>query len=361
MNNNRVYNFSSGPAMLPESVLQQAQAELMNWQGTGISMLELHHRSKEFIELSEKITEDFRELLAIPKNYKILFVPGGGRGQFAMVPLNLLGNKNKADYVITGLWSRIAEAEAERYAKINIVEDAKASNYTSIREASEWLIDPEAAFLHYADNETVDGLEFDYIPDTKGVPLVSDMSSNILTRRFDVSRFAVFYACAQKNMGPAGITVAVVHEDFLDRALAITPSIFNYKKHAESGSMQNTPPCFVWYMLGLVLDWVKEQGGVPEMEKRTARRSQQVYQCIDQSQLYVNPVNPRFRSRNNIVFDLRDTNLNERFINEAAARGLVSIKGHPQRGGMRVGIYNAMPDAGVNALVEFMKDFEKTA
>ncbi len=357
----RVYNFSSGPATLPESVLLQAQAELLNWQGTGVSMLEMHHRSKEFIELAERITDTFRELLNIPKQYKILFVPGGGRGQFAMVPLNLLGHKTKADYVVTGLWSRMAEAEAERYAEINILEDAKESNYTTIRGADEWHIDPDAAFLHYADNETVDGLEFDAIPDSRGVPLVSDMSSNILTREFDVTRFAVFYACAQKNMGPAGITVAVVHEDFLDRALPITPSMFNYKKHAAANSMQNTPPCFVWYVVGLVLDWVKAEGGVAAMEQRAARRSQQLYQFIDHSQLYVNNVNPRFRSRNNMVFDLRDTNLDERFIKEAAARGLISIKGHSQRGGMRVGIYNAMPDAGVNALIEFMRDFEQKA
>ena len=359
MQTDRVYNFSSGPAMLPESVLLQAQAELLNWQGTGVSMLELHHRSKEFIELAEQITENFRQLLQVPKHYKILFMPGGGRSQFSMVPLNLLGNKTKADYVITGLWSRMAAAEAERYAKINILEDAKESNYTRISDPREWRIDNDAAFLHYADNETVDGLEFDSIPDSRGIPLVCDMSSNILTRAVDVSRFAVIYACAQKNMGPAGITVVMVHEDFLDRASPITPSMFNYKKHAESESMQNTPPCFIWYMVGLILDWVKAEGGVSEMEKRALARSQKFYDYLDQSELYLNQVEARFRSRTNIVFDLRDPSLDERFIREAATRGLVSIKGHSNRGGMRVGFYNAMPMAGVDALIEFMRDFER--
>lgn len=356
---NRVYNFSSGPAILPESVLLKAQHELLNWKGTGISMLELHHRSKEFIELAQQITDNFRELVQIPKEYKILFVPGGGRSQFAMVPLNLLGNKHKAAYAVTGLWSRMAKEEAECYASIQVVEDAKDTQYTSITDSKTWSVDPNAAYLHYADNETVDGLEFDQIPDSHGLPLVSDMSSNILSRRFDVSRFALFYACAQKNMGPAGITIVVVHEDFLGRALPFTPSMFDYEKHAKADSMQNTPPCFTWYMVGLVLDWVKERGGIAAMEKQAQRYSQKVYQCIDHSTLYLNSVDPRYRSRMNIVFDLQDPKLNERFIREAAEAGLVSIKGHSKRGGMRVGLYNAMPESGVDSLIEFMKEFER--
>jgi len=343
--------------MMPESVLLKAQAELLNWNGTGISMLELQHRSKDFIELAAKITEDFRALLQIPKEYKILFLQGGARSQFSMVPLNLLGKKSKADYVVTGIWSRMAKEEAEIYAKVNVVEDAKESHYTTIRNPAEWSIDKDAAYLHYADNETVDGLEFDTIPDSRGLALVCDMSSNILSRPFDMSRYALIYAGAQKNMGPAGITLAVVHEDFLGHALPITPSMFDYEKHVKAESMQNTPPCFVWYMVGLMLDWVKAAGGVSEMEKRAKLRSQKLYQYIDSSKLYVNPVNPLYRSRMNIVFDLHDTSLNERFIKESAAAGLLCVKGHVKRGGMRVALYNAMPEAGVDALIDFMKDF----
>ncbi len=353
-----IYNFSAGPAMLPEPVLLKAQQEFLNWNHSGVSMLELPHRSQEFIEHTEQITENFRRLLQIPPHYKILFLPGGGRSQFAMVPLNLLGSKKKVAYAVTGLWSELAQKEAERYAEVQLVEDASASHFTTIKDSSAWSIDPESAYFHYADNETVHGLEFDAIPESHGVPLVSDMSSNILTRPFDMNRFGLIYACAQKNMGAAGITVVVVREDLLGQALSMTPSMFNYQLHAKAASMQNTPPCFSWYILGLVLEWVIAEGGMAEMERRALQRSQKLYEFIDHSQLYLNPIDKRYRSRTNIVFDLKDPSLNERFVAEAKQAGLLYLKGHPVRGGMRVSLYNAMPDAGVESLIRFMHDFE---
>jgi phosphoserine aminotransferase len=355
----RVYNFSPGPATLPETVLQQVKAELLDWQGLGMSVMEISHHSAEFKQLVQTAEQDLRELLNIPSQYKVLFLQGGGRSQFAMVPLNLLGGKNTADYIDTGIWSNMALKEASRFGEVNIVASSAGDNYRTIPPQATWQSNPDAAYFHYVDNETVNGVEFPATPRINYAPLVADMSSNILSRVIDVNDFGLIYAAAQKNMGPAGITLVIVREDLLGDALPSTPSMFNYTLHANANSLYNTPPTFAWYVTALMFQWLKKQGGVASIAATNARKAKKLYDLIDSSDFYQNTVDPQYRSRMNVVFKLANESLNESFLQAAKAVGIAGLKGHSQVGGMRASIYNAMPEAGVDALVEFMRDFEK--
>ncbi len=351
----RVYNFSAGPAMLPEEVLQQAREELLDWRGSGMSVMEMSHRGKEFMSIAAQAEASLRELMAIPDHYKVLFLQGGASSQFAMVPLNLLGGKGRADYVDTGSWSKKAISEARRYCEVNI---ACATEYRAPSQ-DELQLDPDAAYLHYTPNETIAGVEFPYIPDAGEVPLVADMSSTILSRPLDVSRFGVIYAGAQKNIGPAGLTVVIVREDLLGEPRSGTPTMFSYRIHAENGSMYNTPPTYAWYLAGLVFDWIKRKGGLEAMARINRRKAEKLYAAIDGSDFYHNPVDRGSRSWMNVPFTLADPSLDDTFLAEAKKHGLVTLKGHRSVGGMRASIYNAMPEEGVDALVAFMAAFEK--
>ena len=355
----RVYNFSAGPSTLPESVLICAQAELLEWGKSGMSVMEMSHRGKDYVSIAEKAEADFREILSVPPNYKVLFLSGGATGQFAAIPLNLLAGKAAVNYVNTGVWSGKAISEAKKYAEVKIAASSKENGYKNIPNRSEWKVDPEAAYLHFTSNETINGVEFHNIPDAGGLPLVCDMSSNILSRPVDVSQFGLIYAGAQKNMGQAGIVVVIVRDDLIGHALPITPSIFDYKVQAENDSMLNTPPTYVWYLLGLVLEWVKEQGGLTAMEAHNKAKAAKLYAAIDASTFYANPVELAFRSRMNVPFTLANPELDKTFTSEAKAAGLVSLAGHRSVGGMRASIYNAMLEAGVDALIEFMAEFER--
>ncbi len=355
----RVYNFSAGPSTLPESVLIRAQAEMLEWGKSGMSVMEMSHRGKDYVSIAEKAEADFREILSVPPNYKVLFLSGGATGQFAAIPLNLLAGKAVVNYVNTGVWSGKAISEAKKYAEVKVAASSKENGFKNIPNRSEWKIDPDAAYLHYTSNETINGVEFQNIPDAGGLPLVCDMSSNILSRPVDVSQFGLIYAGAQKNMGPAGIVVVIVRDDLIGHALPITPSIFDYKVQAENDSMLNTPPTYIWYLLGLVLDWVKEQGGLTAMEAHNKAKAAKLYAAIDASAFYANPVELAFRSRMNVPFTLANPELDKTFTAEAKAAGLVSLAGHRSVGGMRASIYNAMPEAGVDALIEFMAEFER--
>lgn len=355
----RVYNFSAGPSTLPEAVLQRAQAEMLDWRGTGMSVMEMSHRGKDFVAIAEKTEADLRELLGIPAHYKVLFPQAGAVGQFAAVPMNLLRGKGKACYVNTGIWSGKAIEEARLYGEVKVVASSKESGFTTVPPRADWAVDPDAAYLHYTSNETINGVEFQDIPDDGGLPLVCDMSSNILSRPVDIEKFGLIYAGAQKNMGPSGIVVTVVREDLIGQALPITPSVFDYKKQAENGSMLNTPPTYNWYLLGLVLEWVKEQGGLTAMEAHNRAKSEKLYAAIDASAFYSNPVDLACRSRMNVPFRLAKPELEKTFAAEAKAAGLVFLEGHRSVGGMRASIYNAMPMAGVDALIAFMGEFER--
>jgi phosphoserine aminotransferase len=355
----RVYNFSAGPSMLPEAVLLRAQAEMLDWNGTGMSVMEMSHRSKEYVSIAEKTEADLRELLAVPENYKVLFLQSGAFGQFAGVPMNLLRGKTKAAYVNTGIWSGKAISEAKLYGEVSIAASAKESGFTTIPPRSEWKVDPEAAYLHYTSNETINGVEFPDIPDDGGLPLVCDMSSNILSRPIDVSRFGLIYAGAQKNMGPSGIAVVIVREDLIGQTVKGTPSVFDYKQLADNGSMLNTPATYNWYLLGLTLQWVKEQGGLEAMDKHNQIKADKLYAAIDASPFYSNPVDVAYRSRMNVPFRLIKPELEKTFSSEAKAAGLTTLDGHRSVGGMRASIYNAMPVAGVDALIAFMAEFER--
>lgn len=355
----RPVNFSAGPAALPEAVLERARVEMLDWRGSGMSVMEMSHRSKEFMTIASQAEADLRELLNIPDAYKVLFLQGGATSQFAMVPLNLLRGKNQADYLNTGMWSKKAIAEAKRYCQVNIAASSEETRFTTITSPDTWQCDPQAAYLHYTPNETIGGVEFHSIPQTEDVPLVADMSSTILSRPLDVSKFALIYAGAQKNIGPAGLTVVIVREDLLGEALPSTPTMFDYKIHADSGSMYNTPPTYAWYLAGLVFQWLKEQGGLEAMGKRNQRKAEMLYAAIDQSEFYKNPVDPACRSWMNVPFILPDEGLNKPFLEEARAAGLVNLSGHRSVGGMRASIYNAIPEQGVRRLIEFMNDFAK--
>ena len=355
-----IYNFCAGPAMLPVDVMKKAQAEFLNWNDTGCSVMELSHRSTEFMAMAKQAELDLRELMMIPDNYSVLFCHGGGRGQFSAVPLNLLPKGKSADYIVSGSWSKAAAKEAQNFGDINIIDVVEASNQsTSVTSSEKWGLNPEAAYVHYCPNETVDGIEMFNIPTTNGVPLVADMSSTILSHQIDVSKFGLIYAGAQKNIGPSGLTIVIVRNDLLGNAQKATPCIMNYKMLADNDSMYNTPPTYAWYLAGLVFKWLKELGGVSVIEKLNAQKAQLLYKYIDDSHLYQNHIEPDNRSYMNVPFWLKDESLNEAFLAQAAQNGLVALKGHRMVGGMRASIYNAMPLEGIEALVSFMKSFEK--
>tara|TARA_A100001391_G_scaffold97792_1_gene64763 strand:- start:3764 stop:4843 length:1080 start_codon:yes stop_codon:yes gene_type:complete len=354
----RAFNFCAGPAALPEAVLRQAQEELLDFRGTGMSVMEMSHRDQVVVELAQRAEQDLRDLLGISDDYAVLFLHGGASTQFAMVPLNLMGDNGKADYVNTGQWSSKAIKEARRYGDINVAASSEDRNFSYVPPQADWTLSADADYVHYCPNETIGGLEFDFIPEVDK-PLVADMSSTILSRPLDVNRFGLIYAGAQKNIGPAGITLVIVRRDLLGRAGAKVPAMLNYQIHADNDSMYNTPPTFAWYLAGLVFQWLKEQGGLTAMATINERKATQLYDFIDASDFYSNPVEKANRSWMNVPFVLADSDLDKVFLAEAGAAGLHNLKGHRSVGGMRASIYNAVPEAAVEALVAFMADFEK--
>ncbi|MEC5341825.1 3-phosphoserine/phosphohydroxythreonine transaminase [Brenneria populi] len=356
----QVFNFSAGPAMLPVEVLRRAEQELCNWHGLGTSVMEISHRSKEFMQVAAESEQDLRDLLKIPANYKVLFCHGGARAQFAAVPLNLLGDKTQADYIDGGYWAHSAVKEAEKYCTPNVVDvKTRVDGLRSVKPMSEWALSDDSAFVHYCPNETIDGLAIEETPDFGDKIVVADFSSSILSRPIDVSRYGVIYAGAQKNVGPAGLTLVIVREDLLGKARRELPSILDYQILADNGSMFNTPPTFAWYLSGMVFKWLKEQGGLVEMEKRNQAKADLLYRAIDDSGFYRNDVAAARRSRMNVPFLLADADLDKIFLEEAQTAGLHALKGHRAVGGMRASIYNAMPLEGVKALTDFMADFER--
>ena len=355
----RKYNFSAGPATLPKEVLETAQAEMLDWQGSGMSVLEMSHRGKEYTSIATTAEANLRDLMSIPDNYKVLFLQGGASSQFAAIPLNLLGGNDSADYVNTGIWSKKAIAEASRYCSINVVATAETTDFTSIPPYEGWDINPDAAYLHYTPNETIGGLEFSFVPETNDIPLVADMSSNILSRPIDVSKYGMIYAGAQKNIGPAGLTIVIIREDLLGKARDICPTMMNYDVHAKGDSMYNTPATYAWYLAGEVFKWLKDNGGVEAMAEINKRKKDKLYAAIDSSDFYKNSIEESSRSWMNIPFTLANSDLNDVFLEQASENGLVALKGHRSVGGMRASIYNAMPESGVDALIDMMKDFEK--
>ncbi len=354
----RKFNFSAGPAMLPTAVIERAQQEMLDWNGSGMSTMEMSHRGKEYMSIAAKAESDLREVMSIPDNYKVLFLQGGASSQFAMIPLNLLGNKSSADYLNTGMWSKKAIAEAKRYCTVNIAADTSGDGFTTVPTQESLNLNPDAAYVHYTPNETIGGVEFDYIPETGDVPLVADMSSTILSRPLDVSKFGMIYAGAQKNIGPAGLTIVIIREDLLGNAAENTPAMFNYETHASNDSMYNTPPTYSWYMAGLVFEWIKENGGLEAMGEVNKRKADKLYAAIDSSDFYGSPVAKNGRSWMNVPFTLADADLDAAFLAGASEKGLITLKGHRSVGGMRASIYNAMPEEGVDALVAYMKEFE---
>jgi phosphoserine aminotransferase len=356
----RIYNFSAGPAVLPQEVLEQARDEMLNWQGSGMSVMEMSHRGKEFMGIAAQAEIDLRELLGIPANYKVLFLQGGASSQFAMIPMNLLRGKTAADYVNTGEWSKKAIKEAKKYCTVNVAASSEDGNFSYAPTQDKWTLNKDAAYVHYTPNETIGGVEFNWVPDTAGVPLVADMSSNILSRQIDVSKFALIYAGAQKNIGPAGLTIVIVRDDLIGQTLPATASMMDYKIHADNDSMYNTPPTYAIYIAGLVFKLLKRQGGLAEMEKVNVAKANLIYDYLDSTGFYNCPTAKDNRSRMNIPFTLKDAALDEEFLKQAKARGMVQLKGHRSVGGMRASIYNAMPVEGVKTLVAFMKDFEKS-
>ncbi len=356
----RVYNFSAGPSALPEAVLQQAQKELLEWRDSGMSVLEMSHRGKHFSLIAEELESDLRLLLSVPDNYQVLFLQGGASAQFSLIPQNILKDKTKACYIKTGAWSEKAIKDAQSYCEVVVSASSEAENFTAIPDEDTWQLDQDAAYLHYTSNETIHGVEFNDVPDSQGLPLVADMSSNILSRRMDVSRYGLIYAGTQKNMGPAGVTVVIVRDDLVGFAQKTTPPVFNYAEQAKNQSMLNTPATYNWYLVGLVLKWLQGQGGVKAIEQRNITKAALLYDAIDASALYSNPVALTARSRMNVPFILADSNLDKFFLSDAEANGLVELKGHRSVGGMRASIYNAMPEEGVKALIDFMAEFERT-
>lgn len=354
----QIFNFSAGPAVLPKPVLERAQAEMLDWHGSGMSVMEMSHRGKEFTSILEKAEADLRQLLAIPGNYKVLFLQGGAIAENAIIPMNLLNGKS-ADYVVTGSWSKRSVQDAKAYGQINIAATAEADGFTHVPAFSDWKLNKEAAYVHYCTNETINGVEFLEVPETHGVPIVADMSSHILSRPIDVSKYGVIYGGAQKNIGPAGLCLVIVREDLLEQASPLTPAVFHWKTQADNQSMINTPPTYSIYIAGLVFEWLLAQGGVEAIEKINIAKANLLYEYLDQTEFYSNPIAHAYRSRMNIPFRLRDEGLNEAFLKAADARGLLQLKGHRSVGGMRASIYNAMPIKGVQALVAFMQEFEK--
>jgi phosphoserine aminotransferase len=355
----RPYNFSPGPAVLPEPVLRRAAAEMLDWHGTGMSVMEMSHRGKEFMSIYAAAQAGLRELLAIPDGYHVLFLQGGAIGQNAIVPMNLLRGKTRADYVNTGDWSKRSIAEAERYCSVNVAASAEANGFTAIPPQGEWRLDRDAAYVHICSNETIIGLQYQWTPDTGAVPLVADMSSDILSRPIDVARYGLVYAGAQKNIGPAGLTIVIVRAELLGGALPITPSAFDYAVQAANDSMINTPPTYAIYVAGLVFDWLREQGGLAAMAEVNRAKADLLYGCLDESGFYRTRVAAADRSLMNVCFHLPDAALDAIFLEGARGAGLLNLKGHRIVGGMRASIYNAMPLEGVQALVHYMQAFEK--
>ncbi|MBT7443903.1 MAG: 3-phosphoserine/phosphohydroxythreonine transaminase [Methylococcales bacterium] len=356
----RTYNFSAGPAMLPEAVLKQAQEEMINWHGSNMSIMEMSHRGKEFVSVAEAAEADLRSVMAIPDNYKVLFLQGGASSQFAMIPLNLMAKTGKADYLNTGMWSKKAIAEAKRYGDVNIVATSETDKFTTIPAFDSWNLSDDAAYVHYTPNETIGGVEFHWTPETGDVPLIADMSSTILSRPIDVSKYGMIYAGAQKNIGPAGLTVAIIRDDLIGQAGSSVPAMMNFETHAKNESMYNTPPTYGWYLAGLVFAWIKEQGGLAAMGEINKRKADKLYAAIDGSDFYANPVEKQSRSWMNVPFTLANSDLDGDFLAGAKDVNLVTLKGHRSVGGMRASIYNAMPEAGVEALVSYMAEFERT-
>ena len=344
--------------MLPAAVMEKAQQEMLDWHGSGMSVMEMSHRGPEYTSIAQQAEADLRELMAIPENYAVLFLQGGASSQFSMIPMNLLRGKTKADYFNTGAWSKKAITEAKKYCEVNIVSDSSDNNCTTIADKSTWQFSEDAAYVHYTVNETIHGLEFDDIPDTGDIPLVADLSSTILSRPIDVSRFGMIYAGAQKNIGPAGLCIVIVRRDLLGNTLDNTPTMFDYQVHDNNNSMYNTPATYSWYLSGLVFDWLKQQGGLSAMADINQRKQEKLYNTIDNSHFYQNPVDKRYRSWMNVPFTLIKPDIDAQFLVEAKQAGLLTLKGHKTVGGMRASIYNAMPEAGVDALISFMSDFE---
>ncbi len=354
----RVHNFSAGPAALPTAVLERAREEMLDYAGTGMSVMEMSHRSRAFIDIAERAEADLIELLAIPDDYQVLFLQGGATTQFAMVPMNLLNGAARADYVNTGSWSGKAIKEAGRFCEVNVAASSETTNFDRIPAYSEWSLSADAAYLHICSNETIGGVQFHDLPDGVQCPLVADMSSDILSRPIDVSRYGLIYAGAQKNIGPAGLTVVIIRRDLIGRAGSGVPSMLDYAVHAEAGSMSNTPPTYAWYLAGLVFDWLKGQGGLAGISEVNERKAAKLYGAIDASNFYTSPVAVENRSRMNVPFTLPDPEMDVEFLAQAEARGLTNLKGHRSVGGMRASIYNAVPEDAVDALVGFMAEFE---
>lgn len=355
----QVYNFSAGPAMLPRAVLEQMQAELLEYGSAKASIMEVSHRGQDFMALAQKSEQDLRDLMNIPTNYKVLFLQGGASAQFSMVPINLLRGKTTANYAHTGHWSKKAVAEGNRYCTVKTCVDSASNNYTDIADFSQWDIDANGAYLHYTPNETIAGLEFDYVPDVGDMPLVADLSSAILSREIDVSKFGVIYAGAQKNIGIAGLTIVIVREDLVGEVVKNQPTLFDYATHTNNDSMYNTPATYPWYVASRVFEWLKEQGGLSAMASINQTKAKTLYDAIDNSDFYSNPVNKKYRSWMNVPFLLADESLNALFLEQAKQNNLITLKGHRSVGGMRASIYNAMPQSGIDALVEFMQNFEQ--
>jgi len=334
----RIYNFSAGPAMLPAEVIKIAATEMSNWHGSGMSVMEMSHRGKEFTSIAEKAEKDIRDLMDIPDNYKVLFLQGGASSQFSMIPMNLLRGKESADYINTGAWSKKAIAEAKKFCNVNVAATSETTNFTTIPPRSEWSLNSDAAYVHYTPNETIGGVEFHSIPDAGDVPI---------------------YAGAQKNIGPAGLTIVIIREDLIGDEISGTPAMSSYAIHAKAGSMYNTPPTYSWYIAGLVFQWIKDLGGLTAMAEINKRKADKLYAAIDGSEYYTNPVGPAWRSWMNIPFTLANPEKDPVFLEQAKEAGLLTLKGHRSVGGMRASIYNAMPEAGVDALIGFMKEFEK--
>ncbi len=353
----RSHNFAAGPAALPTSVLERAQAEMLDYQGTGTSVMEMSHRSAEFIDIAQAAEADLRELLDVGDDYHVLFLQGGATAQFSAVPLNLLGDKQVADYVETGSWSTKAIKEAQRYCEVNVVATAQAHNFDRVPPRCEWRLSDDAAYLHICSNETIGGVQFHDVP-ASSAPLVADMSSDILSRPIDVSKFALIYAGAQKNIGPAGLTVVIVRDEFVGHAREGTPSMLDYAVQAAAGSMSNTPPTYAWYLAGLVFQWLKEQGGLEGIAAQNARKAESLYATIYASNFYHSPLSKYSRSSMNVPFTLPDSELDAQFLTRAKAAGLLGLKGHRSLGGMRASIYNAVPMEAIDALIGFMNEFE---
>ena len=355
----RVFNFSAGPAALPEPVLRQAADEMLDWHGSGMSVMEMSHRGPEYMAIHAEAEKLLRELLAVPPSYKVVFLQGGAIGQNAIVPMNLLRGRASADYVNTGEWSKKSIKEAKKYGAVNVAASGEAGNFTSIPKQDTWKLDPNAAYVHICANETIGGIQYHWTPDTGSVPLVADMSSEIMSKPIDVSRYGLIYAGAQKNIGPAGLTIVIVRDDLIGQALPITPSAFDYKQQAEADSMLNTPPSYAIYIAGLVFQWLKKQGGLPAIEKHNRSKAALLYDYLDSTGFYTSPIAKDDRSLMNVPFKLRDESLTDALLKGAEERHMVQLKGHRSVGGMRASIYNAMPQEGVRALVAYMKEFEQ--